>query len=78
MHNPLRSEADAFRWVVAIGLAAASIIAVTLLTRPAIGIAWGTFLLGFGVGAAYRPLREWIAAQRGIGGAGDEPLPPPD
>lgn len=57
MHNPLRSEADAFRWVVAVGAAAASTIAVALLTRPAIGAAWGAALVGFGLGLAYRSAR---------------------
>ena len=57
MHNPLRSEADAFRWIVVIGIAAASVIALTLLTRPAIGAAWGAALVGFGVGLAWRSAR---------------------
>jgi GABA permease len=57
MHNPLRSEADAFRWVVTIGVAAASVVALTLLTRPAIGVAWAAALIGFGVGLAYRSAR---------------------
>lgn len=57
MHNPLRSEADAFRWVVVIGVAAASVIALTLLTRPAVGAAWGALLIGFGIGVAYRTSR---------------------
>jgi hypothetical protein len=37
MHNPLRSETDVFRAVVVIGAGAATIIAVTLLTRPLVG-----------------------------------------
>jgi hypothetical protein len=57
MHNPLRSEADAFRWVIVIGVAAASVIALTLLTRPEIGAAWGALLIGFGAGVAYRASR---------------------
>ncbi len=57
MHNPLRSEADAFRWVVIIGVAAASVIALTLLTRPVIGVVWGALLIGFGIGFAYRGAR---------------------
>ncbi len=57
MHNPLRSEADAFRWVVIIGVAAASLIALTLLTRPVIGVVWGALLIGFGIGFAYRGAR---------------------
>jgi hypothetical protein len=57
MHNPLRSEADAFRWVVVIGVATASVIALTLLTRPAIGVVWAALLIGFGIGFGYRAAR---------------------
>ena len=61
MHNPLRSEADAFRWIVVIGIAAASVIALTLLTRPEIGAAWGAALVGFGVGLAWRSARGTLS-----------------
>jgi hypothetical protein len=57
MHNPLRSEADAFRWLVIIGLGAVSVIALTLLTRPVIGVVWAAALIGFGAGVAYRGAR---------------------
>jgi hypothetical protein len=57
MHNPLRSEADAFRWVVVIGVAAASVIGLTLLTRPVVGVIWAAALIGFGAGVAYRASR---------------------
>ena len=57
MHNPLRSEADAFRWIVLIGIGCASVIVLTLLTRPAIGVAWAAALIGFGVGTAWRSSR---------------------
>ncbi len=57
MHNPLRSEADAFRWVVVIGVAAVSVILLTLLTRPVVGVVWAALLLGFGAGLAYRNAR---------------------
>jgi hypothetical protein len=57
MHNPLRSEADAFKWVVVIGVAAVSVIGLTLLTRPVIGVVWAAALLGFGAGVAYRNAR---------------------
>lgn len=57
MHNPLRSEADAFRWVVVIGLGAVSVIALTLLTRPVVGVVWAALLIGFGAGVAYRNSR---------------------
>lgn len=57
MHNPLRSEADAFRWVVVIGVGAVSVIALTLLTRPVFGVVWAAALIGFGAGFAYRNSR---------------------
>jgi hypothetical protein len=57
VHNPLRSEADAFKWVVVIGLGALSVIALTLLTRPVVGVVWAAALLGFGAGFAYRAAR---------------------
>jgi hypothetical protein len=37
MHNPLRSETEVFRAVVVVGLGAAAIIALTLITRPLFG-----------------------------------------
>jgi hypothetical protein len=57
MHNPLRSEADAFRWFLVILAGGASIGAVAGLTRPAIAVAWGALLIGFGIGVAYRSAR---------------------
>jgi GABA permease len=69
MHNPLRSEADAFRWVVVIGLGAASVIVLTLLTRPAVGAAWAAALVGFGAGLMWRSSRgslpHRVSASRG-------------
>lgn len=57
MHNPLRSEADAFKWVVVIGVGAVSVIVLTLLTRPVVGVIWAAALIGFGAGVAYRNAR---------------------
>jgi hypothetical protein len=57
MHNPLRSEADAFRWVVIIGAGVAAVIALTLLTRPVFGVSLACLLLGIGIGAAWRNSR---------------------
>ena len=54
MHNPLRTEADVFRLVVVIGVAAALWIALTLLTSPLVGILLAALLIGLGVGFAYR------------------------
>jgi hypothetical protein len=54
MHNPLRSEGDVFRAVVIIGIGAAAVIAVTLLTRPAVGAALLAAEVGLGVGLLWR------------------------
>ncbi|HEY1284677.1 MAG TPA: hypothetical protein VGF04_01195 [Solirubrobacterales bacterium] len=71
MHNPLRSEADAFRWVVVIGAAALSVILLTLLTRPVIGVVWAAALLGFGVGIAYRSSRGSLPGSVSVTRGGD-------
>ena len=71
MHNPLRSEADAFRWIVVIGIGAASVTALTLLTRPAIGVAWAAALIGFGVGLAWRSSRGTLRGSVELRRGGD-------
>jgi hypothetical protein len=71
MHNPLRSEADAFKWVLVIGLGAASVIALTLLTRPAIGAAWAAGLVGFGAGLAWRSSRGTLPRSVELSRGGD-------
>jgi GABA permease len=71
MHNPLRSEADAFRWVVIIGVGALSVIGLTLLTRPVVGVVWAAALIGFGVGFGYRSSRGSLPRQVSVGRDGD-------
>jgi hypothetical protein len=71
MHNPLRSEADAFRWVVVIGVAAASVIVLTLLTRPVFGVIWAALLIGFGVGFSYRAARGSLPRDVALTKGGD-------
>ncbi len=71
MHNPLRSEADAFRWILVFGAGCASVVAVTLLTRPAIGVAWAAALLGFGVGIAWRSSRGGLRGRVQLSRGGD-------
>ncbi len=46
-----------FRLVVVIGIGAASVVALTLLTRPEVGVIAAAALIGFGVGLAYRGSR---------------------
>lgn len=71
MHNPLRSEADAFRWAVIVGGGAVSVIVLTLLTRPVIGVVWAAALIGFGVGVAYRGARGALPRDVALTQGGD-------
>jgi len=57
MHNPLRSEAEAFRWVLVIGGACAAVIALSLLTDPQYGAILGAGLIGLGIGLLWRGAR---------------------
>jgi putative effector of murein hydrolase LrgA (UPF0299 family) len=54
------SEEAVFRWVVIVGVAAASIIALTLLTRPLVGAIWGLVLV---IAAGVHGYR-WVARKR--------------
>ncbi len=57
MHNPLRSEADVFRAVVIVAIGAGAVIALTLLTRPALGAALLAGEVGLGIGLMWRGAR---------------------
>jgi hypothetical protein len=57
MHNPLRSEAEAFQVTVAIVAGAALVIAVALVTAPRYGAILAGVLVGFGVGLAWQRSR---------------------
>jgi hypothetical protein len=54
------SEEAVFRWVLIVGAAGASIVALTLLTRPLVGALWGLVLV---VAAAWHGYR-WVARKR--------------
>jgi hypothetical protein len=57
--HPLKlSEEAVFRWVVIVGVAAASVIALALLTRPLFGAFWGLALVFIASRHAYRWLRS--------------------
>jgi hypothetical protein len=71
MHNPLRSEADAFRWAVIVGGGAVSVIVLTLLTRPVIGVVWAAALIGFGIGVAYHGARGSLPRNVALTRGGD-------
>jgi hypothetical protein len=54
------SEQAVFRWVVIVGIAGASVVALTLLTRPLVGALWGLVLVCAGAWHAWR----WVARKR--------------
>lgn len=54
------SEQAVFRWVVIVGVAAVSVIVLTLLTRSLIGALWGLVLVCAGAWHGYR----WLERKR--------------
>lgn len=52
------NEAALFRWVVIVGVAAAVVIGVTLLTRPLVGALLGLVLVIWGCWHACRWMRQ--------------------
>lgn len=54
-----------------IGVAAVSVIVLTLLTRPVIGVVWAALLLGFGAGVAYRSSRGSLSRSVEVSRGGD-------
>ncbi len=52
------SEAAVFRWVVIVGIAAAVVIAVTLVTRPLVGALLGLVLVIWACVHAYRWMQQ--------------------
>jgi hypothetical protein len=63
MHNPLRSEREVFRAVVIIAIALGAVIALTLLTRPAVGAALLAAEIGLGIGLLWRGAQGTIPRQ---------------
>lgn len=57
MHNPLRSEAEMFRVVVIVGIAAAPVIAIGLLTEPVYAAILLALEVGIGIGLLWRTSR---------------------
>jgi GABA permease len=71
MHNPLRSEADAFRWFVVILAGGASVGVLAALTRPLVGLIWMGVLIGVGIGVAYRSSQGRLARHVQVTRGGD-------
>ena len=53
------NEPAVFKWVLIVGVAAATVIALTLLTRPLVGALWGLVLVIAGSVYGYRWTRQW-------------------
>jgi len=58
MRNPIRSEQDAFRLVIIIGIPAGIVVLVTLLTDAAVGGALAALFIGVGIGFLWRDIRR--------------------
>jgi hypothetical protein len=71
MHNPLRSERDVFRGVVIIAIALGAVIALTLLTRPAVGAALLAAEIGLGIGLLWRGAQGTIPRQAEVAARDD-------
>jgi membrane protein implicated in regulation of membrane protease activity len=57
--NPLRSEADAFRLLVMVVAAGAVVVAVTLLTTPAVGFALALIFIAIAIWRSIGLVRQW-------------------
>lgn len=64
LHFPIRSEADAFGWVIAVLLAAVSIGVLASLTNSTVGALWGLLLLIWASVAGFRAWRARMGAER--------------
>jgi GABA permease len=71
MHNPLRSEADAFRWFVVVLLGAITVGVLAALTGPLIGVIWAALLICVGGAIAYRDSRGRIPEDLPLTRGGD-------
>jgi hypothetical protein len=63
MHNPLRSERDVFRAVVVIGIGAGAVIALALITRPALGAVLLAVEIALGIWVLWRRARGTLPHQ---------------
>lgn len=69
LRNPFRSEADAFRLLVIVGLAFAAVIAAALLAGPLLAVPVGLVLAFLGARASWRWLRLSLSPREPEAGA---------
>jgi hypothetical protein len=65
------NEGAVFKWVLIAGVAGASVIALTLLTRPLVGALWGLVIVIAGSVYGIRWSREWWRNARSRPGGPD-------
>lgn len=73
MRNPFRSEADAFRVLVMIVVAAAIVIAAAVLIAPWLGAVLAALAIALGLWASI----GWLRVGLGSDDPADENFPPP-
>ena len=67
------NEGAVFKWVLIVGAAGASVIALTLLTRPLVGALWGLVLVIAASAYGIRWSRGWWRRARDRPGGPDHP-----
>jgi GABA permease len=72
VHNPLRSEAEMFRVVVIVGIAAAPVIAVGLITEPVYAAILLALEIGIGIGLLWQVSRGSEPHTADVAAAGDD------
>lgn len=65
------NEGAVFKWVLIVGVAGASVIGLTLLTRPLVGALWGLVIVIAGSVYGIRWSREWWRNSRDRPGGPD-------
>jgi hypothetical protein len=68
LRNPVRSEADAFRLLVLIGLGVAAIVVAAALGGALVGVPVAVILIGLAIRASFRWTRQQVAAPDDEGG----------
>jgi hypothetical protein len=65
------NEGAVFKWVLIVSVAAATVIGLTLLTRPLVGALWGLVLVIAACVYGFRWSREWWRNTRNRPGGPD-------
>jgi uncharacterized membrane protein len=65
------NEGAVFKWVVIVAIAGATVVGLTLLTRPLVGALWGLLLVIAGSVYGYRWARQWWRSMRDRPGGPD-------